>query len=101
TAADPRLLTVPSAALPGRSGSRFVWAAAAGYFGDAVPVFLGGGARLLGGCCGTTPERAAARAHALGRELARQAGVASQADAAAGPPHGAAGAQVADGRTTS
>ena len=101
TAVDTPLLIMPNAGLPGRSGSRFVWAAAAGYFGDAVPVFLGGGARLLGGCCGTTPEHVAAMRHALDRELARQAGVANQADAAAGPRHDAAGAQVADGRTTS
>ena len=66
---------MPNAGLPQRVEGQFVYAAGPAYFGEAVPRFLDAGARLLGGCCGTTPEHIAAMRVALDRELARHAGV--------------------------
>jgi len=47
---------VPNAGLPQRVSGQFVYAAGPQYFADAVPGMLDGGARIIGGCCGTTPE---------------------------------------------
>jgi homocysteine S-methyltransferase len=91
-AAETPLLIMPNAGLPGRVGTEFVWAAAPGYFGDAVPRFLDVGASIVGGCCGTTPAHVAAMRQALDRELARRAGV-------AGSLAGVDGAPAADGTT--
>ena len=55
-AAGTPLLIMPNAGLSGRVSGEFVWAAAPAYFADEVPAFLRAGARLIGGCCGTTPE---------------------------------------------
>ncbi len=47
---------VPNAGLPQRIEGQFVYAAEPAYFGDAVRRFVDAGARIVGGCCGTTPE---------------------------------------------
>ena len=47
---------MPNAGLPQRVEGQFVYAAGPAYFADAVPRFLDAGARIIGGCCGTTPE---------------------------------------------
>ena len=72
-AGDTPLLIMPNAGLSGRTGGRFVWAAEPAYFADEVPAFLAAGARLIGGCCGTTPEHIAAMRQVLDREGAREA----------------------------
>ena len=74
TAAGTPLLIMPNAGLSGRVGGEFVWAAEPSYFAEEVPGFLDAGARLIGGCCGTTPEHIAAMRQALDRETARRAG---------------------------
>jgi homocysteine S-methyltransferase len=74
SAGDVPLLIMPNAGLSGRVSGRFVWAAEPSYFADRVPAFLAAGARLVGGCCGTTPEHVAAMRQALDRESARSAG---------------------------
>ena len=76
TAAGTPLLIMPNAGLSGRVSGRFVWAAEPSYFADEVPAFLAAGARLIGGCCGTTPEHIAAMRQVLDRETARGAGAA-------------------------
>jgi methionine synthase I (cobalamin-dependent)/5,10-methylenetetrahydrofolate reductase len=58
---------VPNAGLPQRIEGQFVYAAGPGYFGDAVERFLAAGARIVGGCCGTTPEHIAHMRGALDR----------------------------------
>jgi homocysteine S-methyltransferase len=74
-AADGRpLLIMPNAGLPSRVEGTFVYAAGPAYFGEAVPVFLRSAARLIGGCCGTTPAHIAAMRQALDREGARDRG---------------------------
>ncbi|MFN8620699.1 MAG: bifunctional homocysteine S-methyltransferase/methylenetetrahydrofolate reductase [Chloroflexota bacterium] len=64
TGAGP-LLVMPNAGLPSRVEGRFVYAADPAYFAAAVERFVADGARLLGGCCGTTPEHIAAMRAAL------------------------------------
>jgi methionine synthase / methylenetetrahydrofolate reductase (NADH) len=46
---------VPNAGLPQRVEGQFIYAAGPEYFGAEVPRFLDAGARIIGGCCGTTP----------------------------------------------
>jgi homocysteine S-methyltransferase len=70
---DTPLMIMPNAGLSGRVSGEFVWAAEPSYFADEVPGFLAAGARLIGGCCGTTPEHIAAMRQALDREQARRA----------------------------
>ena len=47
---------VPNAGLPQRVEGQFIYAAPPAYFGEEVSRFLDAGARIMGGCCGTTPE---------------------------------------------
>ncbi|MCJ7511532.1 MAG: bifunctional homocysteine S-methyltransferase/methylenetetrahydrofolate reductase [Anaerolineales bacterium] len=65
TAADALLLAMPNAGWPERSGGRILYPATPDYFAGYVPAFQQQGVRLLGGCCGTTPEHLAAMRHAL------------------------------------
>jgi homocysteine S-methyltransferase len=83
-AGDIPLLIMPNAGLSSRVGGEFVWAAEPAYFADQVPRFLATGARLIGGCCGTTPAHLAAMRQALDRESARQTGTAATGSPAPG-----------------
>ena len=56
---------LPNAGLPQRIAGQFVYAAGPAYFGEMVPRIVGQGARIVGGCCGTTPEHIAAMRAAL------------------------------------
>jgi homocysteine S-methyltransferase len=56
---------LPNAGLPQRIAGQFVYAAGPAYFGEMVPGIVGQGARIVGGCCGTTPEHIAAMRLAL------------------------------------
>jgi homocysteine S-methyltransferase len=56
---------VPNAGLPQRIEGSFVYAAGPKYFGEMVPQMLAAGARILGGCCGTTPEHTKAMREAI------------------------------------
>ena len=51
---------MPNAGLPQRLEGRFVYAAGADYFAAMTPAMLASGARIVGGCCGTTPTHVAA-----------------------------------------
>jgi methionine synthase I (cobalamin-dependent)/5,10-methylenetetrahydrofolate reductase len=51
-----RLSAQPNAGWPERVGGRIMYPAPPEYFGDYALVFVEAGARLVGGCCGTTPE---------------------------------------------
>ena len=61
----PARSIMPNAGLPQRTEGRFVYAAEPAYFGSMVPRMLDAGARILGGCCGTTPAHIAAMRAAL------------------------------------
>ena len=56
---------MPNAGLPQRLEGRFLYAAGADYFASVTPRMLAAGARILGGCCGTTPDHVAAMRVAL------------------------------------
>ncbi|HEX6970931.1 MAG TPA: bifunctional homocysteine S-methyltransferase/methylenetetrahydrofolate reductase, partial [Limnochordia bacterium] len=56
---------LPNAGLPSRVGGRLLYGASPAYFAAIAPRFLQAGARLIGGCCGTTPEHIAAMRQAL------------------------------------
>jgi len=50
-------LTVqPNAGLPRFVGGRYIYLASPDYFADYTRLFIQSGARIIGGCCGTTPE---------------------------------------------
>jgi homocysteine S-methyltransferase len=59
TPATPFLSIMPNAGLPQRVEGQFLYAAGPDYFGASAPRFLASGARIVGGCCGTTPEHIA------------------------------------------
>jgi len=61
------LSVMPNAGLPRRVEGQFVYAADPVYFGEAVAGFLESGARIAGGCCGTTPRHVGAMRRALDR----------------------------------
>lgn len=54
--AGTRLSAQPNAGWPERVGGRIMYPAPPEYFGDYALAFVEAGARLVGGCCGTTPE---------------------------------------------
>ena len=56
TDAEPARSITPNAGLPQRLDGRFVYAASPEYFRTVTPRLLAAGARIIGGCCGTTPE---------------------------------------------
>jgi methionine synthase / methylenetetrahydrofolate reductase(NADPH) len=56
---------MPNAGLPQRLEGRFVYSAGADYFASVTPRMLEAGARIVGGCCGTTPAHVAAMQVAL------------------------------------
>ena len=62
---EPARSILPNAGLPQRIEGQFVYAAPPDYFGQMVPRFLAAGARIVGGCCGTTPAHIAAMRVAL------------------------------------
>jgi len=47
---------MPNAGLPQNIDGRNIYLASAEYFGEYARHFINAGARIIGGCCGTTPE---------------------------------------------
>ena len=62
---EPVRSIMPNAGLSQRLEGRFVYAASAEYFEAVTPRLLSAGARIVGGCCGTTPEHIAAMRRAV------------------------------------
>ncbi len=56
TRSDVLLAAMPNAGLPQSVEGRLLYMASAEYFGKYARRFVKAGVRLLGGCCGTTPE---------------------------------------------
>lgn len=54
-----RLSAQPNAGWPEHVGERTMYPAPPQYFGEYALAFIEAGARLVGGCCGTTPEHIA------------------------------------------
>jgi methionine synthase / methylenetetrahydrofolate reductase(NADPH) len=59
------LFVKPNAGWPENVGGRILYPASPEYFGRYAVGFRDAGARIMGGCCGTTPEHIAAMRHAL------------------------------------
>jgi methionine synthase / methylenetetrahydrofolate reductase(NADPH) len=57
----------PNAGLPSRIDERVIYLSSPAYMADYAARMVGAGARLLGGCCGTTPQHIAAMREALDR----------------------------------
>ncbi len=55
-----RLSAMPNAGWPEQVGGRILYASNPEYFGEYAVRFCQAGARLIGGCCGTSPEHIAA-----------------------------------------
>jgi methionine synthase / methylenetetrahydrofolate reductase (NADH) len=60
-----RFSAMPNAGWPEQIGGRIMYPANPDYFGDYALAFCEAGARLVGGCCGTTPQHIAAMRHSL------------------------------------
>jgi homocysteine S-methyltransferase len=63
----PYLSAMPNAGWPEQVGGRIMYPANPEYFGEYALAFCEAGARLVGGCCGTTPAHIAAMRQALDR----------------------------------
>ncbi|TCZ79434.1 bifunctional homocysteine S-methyltransferase/methylenetetrahydrofolate reductase [Paenibacillus albiflavus] len=55
----------PNAGMPDYADGVVTFGATPGYFAECAPQFAALGAKIIGGCCGTTPEHIAAIAQAL------------------------------------
>jgi homocysteine S-methyltransferase len=77
---------LPNAGLPQRVEGQFVYAASPDYLGRMVGDMLDAGARLIGGCCGTTPEHVAAMRAAIDARSATVPGTGPTGTAAASAP---------------
>ncbi len=66
-AACPNVLisAQPNAGFPTRQSGRLLYPSSPTYFADFARMAAAAGVRLIGGCCGTTPEHTAAMAAAL------------------------------------
>jgi methionine synthase I (cobalamin-dependent)/5,10-methylenetetrahydrofolate reductase len=66
-AACPKLFyaSQPNAGFPTRQSGRLMYPSSPSYFADFARQAAAAGIRLIGGCCGTTPEHTAAMAAAL------------------------------------
>lgn len=78
-APDAPLSAMPNAGFPRRVEGRLYYPSSPEYFGGHVASFLGMGAQVVGGCCGTTPMHIRAMRLALDEVLAAQPGKQSAA----------------------
>ena len=77
--AMPLLSAMPNAGFPEMRGERVMYPATPEYFGEYARRFLDAGVRLVGGCCGTTPDHIRAMRRAIDAWIAQsQAGAARQ-----------------------
>ena len=68
-----KLVAMPNAGMPREVGGRRIYMASPEYFATYARHLVQGGARMVGGCCGTTPEHIRAMAQALRVERAMSA----------------------------
>src|SRR6266849_862760 len=61
------LVIQPNAGLPSRVGERLMYLSSPGYMADYAARMIVAGARMVGGCCGTTPPHVRAMREALDR----------------------------------
>ncbi len=58
----------PNAGLPSRVGERLIYLSSPAYMAEYATRMVDAGARIVGGCCGTTPQHIAAMREALDRK---------------------------------
>src|SRR5947209_3813300 len=58
----------PNAGLPSRIGERLIYLSSPAYMAEYATRMVDAGARIVGGCCGTTPQHIAAMREALDRK---------------------------------
>src|SRR5438132_6588016 len=58
----------PNAGLPSRVGERLIYPSSPAYMAEYATRMVDAGARIVGGCCGTTPQHIAAMREALDRK---------------------------------
>jgi homocysteine S-methyltransferase len=63
----------PNAGLPSRVGERLIYLSSPAYMADYAARMLAAGARIVGGCCGTTPEHIRAMRAVMDRTPAARA----------------------------
>ena len=68
-AAGVPLAIQPNAGLPTRIGERLIYLSSPGYMADYAGRMVEAGARVVGGCCGTTPAHIAAMREVLDRRV--------------------------------
>jgi homocysteine S-methyltransferase len=68
-----KLAAMPNAGMPREVGGRHIYMASAEYFATYARHLVQGGAKIVGGCCGTTPEHIRAMAQSLRVERAMAA----------------------------
>ena len=59
----------PNAGLPSRAGERVIYFSSPAYMAEYAGRMVEAGARIVGGCCGTTPQHIAAMRAVLDRRL--------------------------------
>jgi homocysteine S-methyltransferase len=73
-AVPDRLVAIqPNAGLPSRLGERLIYLSSPVYMADYAARMLDAGARIVGGCCGTTPEHVRAMREVVDRHVPDQA----------------------------
>ena len=72
---DAAFIVMPNAGFPERVEGRFYYPSSPEYFARQVDAFLDQGARIVGGCCGTTPMHIRAMRDALDAHLSAQQSV--------------------------
>ncbi|WP_248926455.1 bifunctional homocysteine S-methyltransferase/methylenetetrahydrofolate reductase [Paenibacillus hamazuiensis] len=75
----------PNAGIPDYVDGKYTYAATPEYFGETARKFADLGARLIGGCCGTTPEHIAAIAKSLDGYVPQPAAIDAAPQAAVRP----------------
>ncbi|MCB9437884.1 MAG: bifunctional homocysteine S-methyltransferase/methylenetetrahydrofolate reductase [Anaerolineales bacterium] len=71
TIPEATLSVMPNAGWPEMIGGRLMYPATPDYFGDYALTFAASGAKVIGGCCGTTPDHIRAMRKALDEERER------------------------------
>jgi len=89
------IAVMPNAGMPRLVNGRFIYLSSPEYFADYATRFADAGARLIGGCCGTTPAHIRRMREALAR---RPAGVKARGAAEGAPAAGSGSAPPAPPR---
>lgn len=79
----PPFSIFPNAGIPDYVDGRYTYAATPEYFAETARKFADLGARIVGGCCGTTPEHIEAMARSLAGYTPREGGTAADGAEAA------------------